>query len=633
MSDFDDFYNLFQKTPVAKHIVQQIESAHPTLSHNTIEKAAKDMAGTAFLLADEGYFSLNPIEGAVSKNWNSLFRSISAQSPEYIETARNFAKDYALKIMPLCKNSTEASLARAVFYKTTLCLNNYKPQLIDKPTFSKRLLESSYNILSNKKMSLKDKYSLALFAFSGMYKEKPDDFIYRLDMINEAIKKIDNPQKLSHICTEIDISFINEGKITAETAKGFKENYLPFVNAVGEFSDLAAEHDCKTGEYGMMGYLFKAHSEEWNSPNLCEMMYIAREVPTTDMIERKMIREAAIILDKGSFPGLRDAIHSESIGVNKLLHHMSNYYSAVKQKDNKTSLQEKKNIAFYLHSYEMDEFLEEYCDIKNYEEVLDKKNKLKAIEFINLCRSNSRDNKPPLCGDVTLDVLVQKFSLTPSSENLWEEPVLFGLFLKKLNKKIMQNIDRKKSGFDPKLINLLLWCDKKAALILKSRPDFEAQCGDYKTEWFKEFLRFSELTANPNYENENFETYFDILQSMGPEAYKRIAERQVKNIRSGIALSEQKEEAVLDNWRQVRKISGEIPDEFAETSFHKIFHTRRENLWSGLLLKETISTVGNFKKPSTRIGERYLKKTQNKICELPLEDKLLKLFNDHKRQK
>lgn len=625
MNGFEEFYNLFLQTQNAQKILAEIKRARPALSDKQLNAAAKNMAQTAFILKDEGYFNPNVNEGMVSRNWNNIFRSLAKCPPRTINTAKTLASRFQREIMPLCRNEREEALARSAFARIVTCADGYKPKICSKEEFQNRLFAVCSKIFSSPKLSLADKFSLSADVFSDIYLHKPDTFLHRLDMFEEAFQKIDDVKKLKYICTETDAFFINEGNICSQAVKGFRENYLPFVSQTEDYANIAAEHDCNSGEYGTIGYIFKTAASEWNSPNLCEIMCLAREVPTTDMLKRKVIRDAAITLDGGKFIGLRDAIHGESVGINELLDSMSVYYDAAAADDKDTKSAAKRKIAQYLKNLKSEEFAEEYYNLENYEEVLDWENNLRAVDLIKTIRIDENDEKAPLCGIAEIDVPAQRFCAVPDSSVL-----LFGNFLKKLNNQIMKNMEEHKIGFDPKMVDLMLWCDKKAARILDGRPDFETQCGDYKTGWFKEILRFSDLTFNPDFNNEDFEKYYEQLTNMGADAYKRIAERQTDNLKKAVAFSEQKEKAVIANWKAVQKICGREDTAHGVNNLKKIFHTRREYLWSDNLLKETMSIAGNFKEPSTRIGERYHKRIQQKIAELPMEDMMVKLFNFHK---
>ena len=51
------------------------------------------------------------------------------------------------------------------------------------------------------------------------------------------------------------------------------------------------------------------------------------------MAKRELLRTKAIELEVAEFNGLRDMIHSETIGVSELVGHMLNYYQAAKSGD------------------------------------------------------------------------------------------------------------------------------------------------------------------------------------------------------------------------------------------------------------------------------------------------------------
>lgn len=633
MSKFSDFYSLFLQTRNAREIFAQIKAAQPDLSDSQIAASAQSMAKAAYILKDKNYFSSETDEGMVSRHWNGIFRSLLKQPPQITATAQKLAPKFSREIMPLCRNEREEALARSAFSRIAFCSSVYKTSVCSDEDFQKKLFGCFCKILLSPKLSITEKYALSVDVYSDIYQNNPDAFVYRLEMINEAIGKIDNASKLKYICEEIDASFINEGNICFQTLQGFRKNYIPFVQKTDDYVKIASEHDCDSGEYGTIGYMLKTTTTAWSSAALGEMMCIAREIPTTDMLQRKIIRDAAVILDDGKFIGLRDAIHGETIGINELLDSMSIYYDASVSGNIRKQEKAKNKISRYLKNFKSEEFADEYFNIENYEEMLGEEKNHRAIDLIKTIRIDDKGGKAPLCGIAEIDLSSQRFCVSENSGKLVNNLPLFGNLLKKLNSQISENIKENKIGIDPKIIDLMLWCDRKAVHILESRPDFETQCGDYKTEWFKEMLRFSELISNPDYNDEEFEKYYVRLTTMGPDAYKRIAERQTENLKKSVGLSEQKEKDVLKNWNAVQKILGKKDIASREENIKKIFRERRQYLWSGNLLKETMSIVNNFKEPSTRVGERYYKSVQRRISELPMEDMLVKLFNRCQNQK
>ena len=385
---------------------------------------------------------------------------------------------------------------------------------------------------------------------------------------------------------------------------------------------------------GMIGYTNKVLTSQWTPRSLNEAIGILKEVPTPDMVKRETIRTKAIQLEEAEFSGLRDFLHSETIGVSELVGHMLEYYHASKGGNNNAAQTAADKIKSDLRSCQSEDFASGYLDISRYERVIDRDSGLTAVEALQIVADNVRKNnaKPPLVNDPELDGLSQRFLLAG-----YTDPAAFGRFMEVLNNKIIQNIETQKIGISPQMVDLMFWCDKKCTNLLKDR-DFEHQCGDHKSPWFKQVALFAELTnsAETGFNRKGFDAYFKHVQAQDYffDANNILIKRQRNNIFKLFQASKQACRQVGENLRRRLERSGRGSDEidFEIEKLNGIYDQRNRRMISGNLVGE-IFKLNDFKKPSTRLGERYAEEMKRKVqLERPVEKTLLKIFKTKSRR-
>ena len=253
---------------------------------------------------------------------------------------------------------------------------------------------------------------------------------------------------------------------------------------------------------------------------------------------------------------------------------------------------------------------------------------------MQIVADNVRKNnaKPPLVNDPELDGLSQRFLLEG-----YTDTAAFGRFMEVLNNKIIQNIETQKIGISPQMVDLMFWCDKKCTNLLKDR-DFEHQCGDHKSPWFKQVALFAELTnsAETGFNRKGFDAYFKHVQAQDYffDANNILIKRQRNNIFKLFQASKQACRQVGENLRRRLERSGRGSDEidFEIEKLNGIYDQRNRRMISGNLVGE-IFKLNDFKKPSTRLGERYAEEMKRKVqLERPVEKTLLKIFKTKSRR-
>ena len=629
MSDFDELYSAFIRTAPAKNAIAEIKQLHPEISAKDAAQSAKIMAEMAYNLGDMGYFNPEKQEGAVSKNWNQGFRRLNELPLDVLQSLKIYSERFADKIMPTAANESEEALYRNIFAQSSKAMLIYAPDKINDKKLQNVMLKATETITNpDNGLSVRDKFPMSMSVFTSLYEGDAKSYFNKLKIMTQALPKLKNPRDIVKLGEEIDNSYQNEGKIDDVMAQGFVKNVVPFANKNKNFSILVGEHDCEFGEYGLMGYNILLQTSRWNPLSLNKALGVLKEVPTPDMQKRETIRTQAITLENADFNGLRDFIHSENIGTTELVNHMLDYYHAHNASDEKAKSQAGEHIKKDLKQLDNDEFLSDYLDISRYEQIVDHVANQTAAQTLEIIAENMKkeNSRPPLTGDLALDKLSQDFM----SEG-YTDTKKYGRFLSLLNHKIIQNIEEQQIGISPQMVDLLYWCDQKNANILKNR-DFEQQCGDYKDDWFKQIALFAELTnsAEEKFNLKGFEAYYSHIpeQSYFYDAHNILLKRQRGNIFKLFESSKLQQQATTEilHQRYSKSTASKEDIALADERFANMYDQRRRRMVSGNLISEMFK-LNDFKKPSTRMGERHAADLKHHYeIERPIEKTLLKLF-------
>lgn len=627
MSDFDELYNAFIRTAPAKNAIAEIKQLHPEISAKDAAQSAKIMAEMAYNLGYMSYFNPEIKEGTVSKNWNQGFRHLNELPLDVLQSLKSYSELFADKIMPSASSESEEALYRNIFAQSAKAMLTYAPDKINDKKLQNLMLKAAETITNpDNGLSVRDKFPLSMSAFSSLYEGDSKSYFNKLKILTQALPKLKNPRDIEKFGEEIDNAYQNEGKIDDVMAQGFVKNVVPFANKNKNFQTLVGEHDCEFGEYGLMGYNILLQTSRWTPLALNKALGVLKEVPTPDMQKRETIRTQAIALENADFSGLRDFIHSENIGTEELVNHMLDYYHAHLSSDEKAKTQAAEHIKADLKNFGNDEFLPSYLDISRYEQIVNYGTNQTAAQTLEIIAANmeKENTRPPLTGDMSLDTLSQDFKLEG-----YTNTKQYGVFLRLLNHKIIQNIESQKVGISPQMVDLLHWCDQKNANILKNR-DFEYQCGDYKSDWFKQVALFAELTnsTEEKFNLKGFEAYFSHLpeQSYFFDAHNILLKRQRNNIFKLFAHSKEEQQRATSILRKKNKNLSSDEQALAEERLANMYDQRRRRMVSGNLISEMFK-LNDFKKPSTRMGERHAEDLKHLYTvERPIEKTLLKLF-------
>ena len=628
MSEFDQLYTLFAQSALGRQALRTIKNSHPDDDETSQLRTAKNFAEMAYNLELYNYFGADENVGEACQNLDNRFINLANLPAEQIEALVGYSRYFSDTVSSEAQKPFDSSVRRAIFAQSAQAIITYSPQNLKDKKLWRLMAAASEKIISPENgFSRAEKYPLAMSMFTKQYQGDSESYFVRLGMIAKAVDKLDDKKNLPYVCSEIDNIYQNEGKITPTTAQGFVRHVIPKINEIPNFKQISAEHDCSYGEYGLIGYTNKILTSQWTPYNIHRAIATLKEVPTPDMLKRETIRTTAIQLEEAEFNGLRDVIHSESVGVNELITDMLAYYDGVKNKKPIGDL--KRHLREDLKNFSMTEFSEEYFDVNRYEKVIDPEQGLTAVEALQLIADNSHkgNDTPPLVHNPTIDKLSQNFSLQG-----YTDLDKFSGFLEAVNKQMVQNIQEKKVGISPEMVDLMYWCDKKCANILKNR-DFEQQYGDHRTPWFKQMAMFAQITNSPqeNFDVQKFNEDFKEVEdkSFFFDGNQPIINQQRKNIFSIFDKLSQEENLLstkVDKKLQQDGQTKEIRD-YELKKIHNIYEQRKKRTISGNLTGE-IFQMSDFKKASTPIGKRYFDEMHHKLTyQRPVENTLLKLFS------
>lgn len=316
--------------------------------------------------------------------------------------------------------------------------------------------------------------------------------------------------------------------------EAFYDNFIEKVipraveNPKNTFGLAADKWSSRAGGIGLADFAYQSYARKITPKNIHLLICMSREIPSLNARLHEKNRKDAKSLD-AAFEGFKDAFYAAAPGMGILADKMLAYYDA---KDDPALLSDKRRDLIETG----DVFLPEsdgITDLARY----DAQNETGKKNIAVLRRL--RKNMPgagcvrPETGDREADALAKELEEHPSLETV-------GALLEDVNKKLVKMIERGQRGIVPETVELLDWIDMRTAAVLQ-KIDVKKQTGLYKNPVFKQILLFSDLINNncDDFDPEAFEKFYNkkIFNAETPEtAYRKAAERQVKNMFSLFAL-------------------------------------------------------------------------------------------------
>ena len=397
--------------------------------------------------------------------------------------------------------------------------------------------------------------------------------VKRLEVMSQAVGKLP-PAKFMLFALHFDKYIEKLSDIDDDLMTGAIKNVVPVIkngknkilNSVGNIwgTDIC--------DHGSSGFVFRCLTSRVTPYNITRLCRIAEQIPSSDENRFERIRLDAIAVS-GAFPQLRSYIHNQQPEQHKLLKRMVWYYDAAKGLN--PELQEEyrrmklQRIINYIEKNFPDYKIsgDDLFNIEKYEmPTRDADGKQTTnIEVLRRLMDNTtpRTLETPQINDrytkhLLEDMMDARFPFVTHET--------YGKYLNKLNNHLERKMKGGAIGIPPRTINSILWGERRGFLVLKDM-DAGYQLHAFTTPWFKEILRFYELTNSasdvPNTDLSKF--LASIRDSEMEEAYSKISYRVSANI---MALSKRQRADATEYSRYIGNLN--IPPAEAERQQKKI---------------------------------------------------------------
>lgn len=384
--------------------------------------------------------------------------------------------------------------------------------------------------------------------------------VRRLEVMSQALEKLP-PAKFMLFALHFDKYIEKLSDIDDDLMVGAIKNVVPAIkngknkilNSVGNIwgTDIC--------DHGSSGFIFRCLTSRVTPYNITRLCRIAEQIPSSDENRFERIRLDAIAVS-GAFPQLRSYIHNQQPEQHKLLKRMVWYYDAAKGLN--PELQEEyrrmklQRIINYIEKNFPDYKIsgDDLFNIEKYEmPTRDADGKQTTnIEVLRRLMDNTtpRTLETPQINDrytkhLLEDMMDARFPFVTHET--------YGKYLNKLNNHLERKMKGGAIGIPPRTINSILWGERRGFLVLKDM-DAGYQLHAFTTPWFKEILRFYELTNSasdvPNTDLSKF--LASIRDSEMEEAYSKISYRVSANI---TALSKRQRADAMEYSRYVGNLN------------------------------------------------------------------------------
>lgn len=384
--------------------------------------------------------------------------------------------------------------------------------------------------------------------------------VKRLDIMSQAIDSL-TPAKFMLFALHFDKYIEKLPDIDDDLAVGAIKNVVPVIkngknkilNSVGNIwgTDIS--------DHGSSGFVFRCLTSKVTPYNITRLCRIAEQIPSSDENRFEQIRLDAIAVND-AFPRLRSYIHNQQPQQHKLLKRMVLYYDAVKglnpELDVSYRTAKLQRIVNYIEANSPDYNInaDDLFNIKKYDAQTrdSQSNQTTNIEVLRRLMNNTtpRTLETPQINDPYTKHLLEELM---DIEFPFVRHDTYGLYLQKLNNHLERKMKAGSIGIQPKTINSILWSEKRGFLLLQDM-DAGYQLHAFKTPWFKEILRFYELTNSsqdtPNSDLNKF--LASIKDSEMEEAYIKISHRISNEI---VALTQRQKKDAMEYSQYIGKLN------------------------------------------------------------------------------
>lgn len=454
--------------------------------------------------------------------------------------------------------------------------------------------------------------------------------VKRLDIMSQAIDSL-TPAKFMLFALHFDKYIEKLPDIDDDLAIGAIKNVVPVIkngknkilNSVGNIwgTDIS--------DHGSSGFVFRCLTSRVTPYNITRLCRIAEQIPSSDENRFEQIRLDAIAVND-AFPRLRSYIHNQQPQQHKLLKRMVLYYDAVKglnpELDVSYRTAKLQRIVNYIEANSPDYNIsaDDLFNIKKYDAQTrdSQSNQTTNIEVLRRLMNNTtpRTLETPQINDPYTKHLLEELM---DIEFPFVRHDTYGLYLQKLNNHLERKMKAGSIGIQPKTINSILWSERRGFLLLQDM-DAGYQLHAFKTPWFKEILRFYELTNSsqdtPNSDLNKF--LASIKDSEMEEAYIKISHRISNEI---VALTQRQKKDAMEYSQYIGKLN--ISDSEKEKQQKKIKDSLDikvgRNL-SGYSLANVLFNCISPKRTPYKALADYMKRRQESRTGIVIRDYLIK---------
>lgn len=454
--------------------------------------------------------------------------------------------------------------------------------------------------------------------------------VKRLDIMSQAIDSL-TPAKFMLFALHFDKYIEKLPDIDDDLAVGAIKNVVPVIkngknkilNSVGNIwgTDIS--------DHGSSGFVFRCLTSRVTPYNITRLCRIAEQIPSSDENRFEQIRLDAIAVND-AFPRLRSYIHNQQPQQHKLLKRMVLYYDAVKglnpELDVSYRTAKLQRIVNYIEANSPDYNInaDDLFNIKKYDAQTrdSQSNQTTNIEVLRRLMNNTtpRTLETPQINDPYTKHLLEELM---DIEFPFVRHDTYGLYLQKLNNHLERKMKAGSIGIQPKTINSILWSERRGFLLLQDM-DAGYQLHAFKTPWFKEILRFYELTNSsqdtPNSDLNKF--LASIKDSEMEEAYIKISHRISNEI---VALTQRQKKDAMEYSQYIGKLN--ISDGEKEKQQKKIKDSLDikvgRNLSGYSLANALFNCISPKRTPYKALAD-YMKRRQESRTGIVIRDYLIK---------
>lgn len=454
--------------------------------------------------------------------------------------------------------------------------------------------------------------------------------VKRLDIMSQAIDSL-TPAKFMLFALHFDKYIEKLPDIDDDLAIGAIKNVVPVIkngknkilNSVGNIwgTDIS--------DHGSSGFVFRCLTSRVTPYNITRLCRIAEQIPSSDENRFEQIRLDAIAVND-AFPRLRSYIHNQQPQQHKLLKRMVLYYDAVKglnpELDVSYRTAKLQRIINYIEANSPDYNIsaDDLFNIKKYDAQTrdSQSNQTTNIEVLRRLMNNTtpRTLETPQINDPYTKHLLEELM---DIEFPFVRHDTYGLYLQKLNNHLERKMKAGSIGIQPKTINSILWSERRGFLLLQDM-DAGYQLHAFKTPWFKEILRFYELTNSsqdtPNSDLNKF--LASIKDSEMEEAYIKISHRISNEI---VALTQRQKKDAMEYSQYIGKLN--ISDSEKEKQQKKIKDSLDikvgRNLSGYSLANALFNCISPKRTPYKALAD-YMKRRQESRTGIVIRDYLIK---------